>query len=84
MKLPPENLNPGPYPPHLTSIYIYGMTTAPRVRGSINSLYRREREREREIRDEFEVTNGVTPCSYYYSINFCCINLLKSIIMVEK
>ena len=48
MKLPPENLNPGPYPPHLTSIYIYGVTTAPRVRGSINSLYRRERERERE------------------------------------
>ena len=48
MKLPSEDLNLGPYPPHLTSIYIYEVTTTPRVRGSINSLYRRERERERE------------------------------------
>ena len=33
VKHPPENLNPGPYPPHFTSIYIYGVTIKPRVRG---------------------------------------------------
>ena len=30
MKLPPENLNPGLYPPHLTSIYTCGVTIAPK------------------------------------------------------
>ena len=33
MKLPPENLNPGPYPQHTTNIYICGVTTELRVRG---------------------------------------------------
>ena len=31
VKLPLENLNPGPYPPHFTSIYTYGVTIASRV-----------------------------------------------------
>ena len=33
VKLPSRDLNPDPYPPHPTSIYTYGVTTAPRVRG---------------------------------------------------
>ena len=31
--LPPRNLNPNLYPPHPTSTYTCGVTTAPRVRG---------------------------------------------------
>jgi len=31
IKLPPEDLNSDPYPPHPTNIYICGVTTAPRV-----------------------------------------------------
>ena len=38
VKLPPKDLNPDPYPPHPTSIYICGVTTASRVSsGSINT-----------------------------------------------
>ena len=33
VKLLPRDLNLNPYPPHLTSIYTCGVTTAPRVRG---------------------------------------------------
>ena len=33
VKLPHGDLNPGPCPPHPTSIYTYGVTTVPRVRG---------------------------------------------------
>ena len=33
VKLPPGDLNPGPYPPHPTSTYTSGMTTTPRVGG---------------------------------------------------
>ena len=33
VKLHPEDLNPGPYHPHPTSIYTCGVTTTPRVRG---------------------------------------------------
>ena len=33
MKLPPEDLNPDPCPPHSTSIYTCRMTIAPRMRG---------------------------------------------------
>ena len=33
VKLPPENLNPSPYPLHLTSTYICGVTIALRVSG---------------------------------------------------
>ena len=33
MKLPPENLNSDPCPPHLTSIYTCEITTASKVRG---------------------------------------------------
>jgi len=33
IKLPPGDLNPGPYPPHPTSIYTCGVTTASRVHG---------------------------------------------------
>jgi len=32
VKLPPRYLNPDPYPPHLTNIYTYKVTTTPRVR----------------------------------------------------
>ena len=32
VKLPPGDLNLGPYPPHPTSTYTCGVTTAPRVR----------------------------------------------------
>ena len=32
VKLSLRDLNPGPCPPHRTSIYICGVTTAPRVR----------------------------------------------------
>ena len=35
VKLPPGDLNPDPNPPHLTSIYTYEVTTAPRVRGGL-------------------------------------------------
>ena len=31
MKLPPKYLNPDPSPPHLTSIYICGVTIVPRM-----------------------------------------------------
>ena len=34
MKLPPGDLNPDPCPPHSTSIYTCGVTTALRVYGS--------------------------------------------------
>ena len=33
VKFPPRDLNPGPYPPHLTNTYTYGVTTAPKVCG---------------------------------------------------
>ena len=33
VKLIPENLNPNPYPPYPTSIYIDKVTTAPKMRG---------------------------------------------------
>ena len=33
VKFPIGDLNSGPYPPHLTNIYICGVTTAPRMRG---------------------------------------------------
>ena len=33
VKLPPENLNPGPYPLHPTCIYTCRVITAPRVHG---------------------------------------------------
>ena len=33
VKLPPKDLNLGPYPPHPTNIYTCGVTIAPRVRG---------------------------------------------------
>ena len=39
VKLPSENLNPGPYPPHPTSIYIYEVTTKSRVRGGNTREY---------------------------------------------
>ena len=31
VKLPPRDLNLGPYPPHPTSMYTCGVTTTPRV-----------------------------------------------------
>jgi len=34
VKLPPKDLNPGPYPPLSISTYTYGVTIAPRVCGS--------------------------------------------------
>ena len=34
VKLPPENLNHNPYPPHPTSNYTYRVTITPKVRGS--------------------------------------------------
>ena len=33
VKLPLRDLNPDPYPSHLTSTYTYGVTTASRVHG---------------------------------------------------
>ena len=39
MKLSPGDLNPDPYPPHPTSIYTCGVTTAPKVRGDWVSDY---------------------------------------------
>ena len=36
VKLPPGNLNLGPYLQHPTSIYIYGVTTAPSVRDGLS------------------------------------------------
>ena len=39
VKLPFEDLNPNFCPPHLTSIYTYGMTTAPRVHGGSGSEF---------------------------------------------
>ena len=41
VKLPPRDLNPGPYPPHPTSIYICEVTTALRVHGE-NKILERE------------------------------------------
>ena len=38
VKLPPGDLNLGPYPPHPTNTYTYGVTTAPRMRGGKNSF----------------------------------------------
>ena len=35
VKLPPGELNPDPYPPHLTSIYTYKMITVPKMCGKI-------------------------------------------------
>ena len=32
VKFPIGDLNPDPYPPHPTNVYICGVTTAPRVR----------------------------------------------------
>ena len=33
VKFPPGDLNPGPYPPHPTSTYTYGVTIAQRMCG---------------------------------------------------
>ena len=38
VKLPPRDLNPDPYPPHLTSTYTCGVTIAPRVCGDTTFL----------------------------------------------
>ena len=38
MKLSPGDLNSDPYPPHPTSTYTCGVTTAPRVRGGQTKL----------------------------------------------
>ena len=38
MKFPSKNLNPGPYPPHPTSTYTYGIIIAPRVCGGRNNI----------------------------------------------
>ena len=35
VKLPPGDLNPGYFPPHLTSIYINRVTTGPKMRGGM-------------------------------------------------
>ena len=35
VKLPPGDLNLGPYPPHPTSTYTCGVTIAPRVCGGV-------------------------------------------------
>ena len=43
MKFPPEDLNPGPYPPYLTSIYTCEVTTAPKVCGDIERNVLREK-----------------------------------------
>ena len=39
MNFPPGDLNPGPYPPHPTSIYICKITTAPRICGDVGYLF---------------------------------------------
>ena len=39
VKLPLEDLNPNPYPPHPTSTYTYGVTVAPRVCGGKNNSF---------------------------------------------
>ena len=38
VKFPLKDLNPGSYPPHLTSIYTCEVTIAPRVCGGTNSI----------------------------------------------
>ena len=38
VKLPPGDLNLGPYSPHPTCIYTYGVTTEPRVRSHSNDF----------------------------------------------
>ena len=35
VKLPPENLNPSPYPPHPTNIYTFEIIISPMVCGGI-------------------------------------------------
>ena len=35
VKLPPRDLNPGPYPAHPTGIYTCEVTTTPRIRGGV-------------------------------------------------
>ena len=35
LKLPPRDLNFGPYPPHSINTYTFGVTIAPRVCGSL-------------------------------------------------
>ena len=39
VKLPPENLNPGPYPLHLTNTYTCRVITALRVCGGVNGYF---------------------------------------------
>ena len=38
IKLPPKDLNLGPYPPHPTSTYTYRIIIAPRVCGGRNNI----------------------------------------------
>ena len=40
VKLPPGDLNLGPYPPHPTNTYTYGVTTAPRMRGGKCKIFK--------------------------------------------
>ena len=60
MKLPPGDLNSGPYPSHPTSIYTCGVTTAPRVCGGGKIygiiLYRARRISKREFNEGGYVT----------------------------
>ena len=52
VKLPSENLNLSSYPPHSTSIYTCGVTTAPRVRGGQPKDFKRGKNVHREIESQ--------------------------------
>ena len=55
VKLLLRDLNSDPYPPHLTSIYTYGVTIAPRVCGDIREqISKRAKKKRKEKRKEKE------------------------------
>ena len=59
VKLPLRDLNPGPYPPHLTSTYTCRVIIAPRVRSSVDDDSYVATQIDKLFNDELKVTS---PC----------------------
>ena len=64
VKLPPEDLNPDPYPPHPTSIYTCVVSIAPRVCGG-NAQVHLKCDTERESSFKFADFSTTCPTSSF-------------------
>ena len=67
-----RDLNSDPYPPHLTSIYTYGVTIAPRVCGDIREQIskrakKKERKKEKKRKMYLEILDKQHNSMHFYS-----------------